>query len=130
MFLQEARSVWEIDWDGNHTYGDVLLQPEIEHCTYDFETADVSRLQQMYDLYDAEAKDALAHNLVIPAYDYLLRCSHTFNLLDARGAVGVTERARFFRQDAGFWREPCPRPMCSSGRRWGSPCWQGIRDKG
>jgi len=96
MFLQEVRSVWEIDWDGHHTYGDVLLQPEIEHCTYDFETADVSRLQQMYDLYEAEAKDALAHSLVIPAYDYVLRCSHTFNLLDARGAVGVTERARYF----------------------------------
>ncbi len=96
MFLQEVRSVWEIDWDGNYTYGDVLLQPEIEHCTYDFETADVSRLQQMYDLYEAEAKDALAHSLVIPAYDYVLRCSHTFNLLDARGAVGVTERARYF----------------------------------
>jgi glycyl-tRNA synthetase len=96
MFLQQARSVWEIDWDGNHTYGDVLLQPEIEHCTYNFEWADVSRLQQMYDLYEAEAKDALAHSLVIPAYDYVLRCSHTFNLLDARGAVGVTERARYF----------------------------------
>jgi glycyl-tRNA synthetase len=96
MFLQGARSVWEIDWDGIHTYGDILLQPEIEHCTYDFERADVSRLHQMYDLYEAEAKDALAHNLVIPAHDYLLRCSHTFNVLDARGAIGVTERARYF----------------------------------
>ena len=96
MFLQEVRSVWEIDWDGRHTYGDILLQPEIEHCTYDFEKADVSRLQQMYDLYEIEAKDALAQGLVIPAYDYLLRCSHTFNVLDARGAIGVTERARYF----------------------------------
>jgi len=95
MFLQEVRSVWEIGWDGIHTYGDILLQPEIEHCTYDFEMADVSRLQQMYSLYEAEAKDALAHSLVIPAHDYLLRCSHTFNLLDARGAIGVTERARY-----------------------------------
>ena len=96
MFLQRVRSVWEIDWDGRHTYGDILLQPEIEHCTYDFEIADVSRLQQMYNLYEAEAKDALAQGLVIPAYDYLLRCSHTFNVLDARGAIGVTERARYF----------------------------------
>lgn len=133
MFLQQVRSVWEIDWDGSHTYGDVLLRPEIEHCTYNFEKADVSRLQQMYDLYEAEAKDALAHSLVIPAYDYILRCSHTFNLLDARGAVGVTERARFFarmrdiaravaeayvkqREEMGF-------PWCARDKG------QGIRDK-
>jgi glycyl-tRNA synthetase len=96
LFLQGVHSVWEINWDGTHTYGDILLQPEIEHCTYDFERADVSRLQQMYDLYEAEAKDGLAHGLVIPAYDYVLKCSHTFNLLDARGAIGVTERARYF----------------------------------
>jgi glycyl-tRNA synthetase len=96
MFLQGVRSVWEIDWDGHHSYGDILLQPEIEHCTYDFERADVGRLLQMYALYEAEAKDALARGLVIPAYDYVLRCSHTFNVLDTRGAVGVTERARYF----------------------------------
>ena len=96
LFLQGVRSVWEINWDGTHTYGDILLQPEIEHCTYDFEMADVSRLQQMYDLYEAEAKNALAHGLIIPAHDYVLRCSHTFNILDARGAIGVTERARYF----------------------------------
>jgi len=96
MFLQNKRSVWEIDWDGAHTYGDVLLQPEIEHCRYDFEMADVERLAQMYDLYEAEARDCLAAGLVIPAHDYILRCSHTFNLLDARGAIGVTERATYF----------------------------------
>ena len=55
-----------------------------------------ARLKQMYDLFEAEAKSCLAHRLVIPAHDYVLRCSHTFNLLDARGAIGVTERAHFF----------------------------------
>jgi glycyl-tRNA synthetase len=74
----------------------VLKTPEIEHCRYDFEIADVGRLKQMYDLFEAEAKSCLAHRLVIPAHDYVLRCSHTFNLLDARGAIGVTERAHFF----------------------------------
>ena len=96
MYLQGVKEVWQIDWDGRRTYGDVLRLPEIEHCKYDFEIADVSRLKAMYDLFEAEAKNCLAHRLVIPAHDYVLRCSHTFNLLDARGAIGVTERAYFF----------------------------------
>ncbi|NLF01063.1 MAG: glycine--tRNA ligase subunit beta, partial [Anaerolineales bacterium] len=98
MFLQKVRSVWDIDWDGVHTYGDILLQPEIENCTYGFEVADVDRLTAMVDLYEAEARNCLAHQLVIPAHDYVLRCSHAFNLLDARGAIGVTERASYFRR--------------------------------
>ncbi len=96
MYLQGVKEVWQINWDGRRTYGDVLKTPEIEHCRYDFEVADVGRLKQMYDLFEAEAKSCLAHRLVIPAHDYVLRCSHTFNLLDARGAIGVTERAAFF----------------------------------
>ncbi len=96
MFLQGVHSVWEIDWDGTHTYGDVLLQPEIENCRYNFELADIERLMQMYNLFEAEAKRCLEAGLVIPAHDYILRCSHTFNLLDARGAIGVTERAIYF----------------------------------
>jgi glycyl-tRNA synthetase len=96
MYLQRVKEVWQIDWDGKRTYGDVLKAPEIEHCKYDFEIADVGRLKQMYDLFEAEAKSCLQHRLVIPAHDYVLRCSHTFNLLDARGAIGVTERAHYF----------------------------------
>jgi len=98
MFLQNNASVWEIDWDGQHTYGDVFLQPEIEHCHYDFELADVERLTQMYDLFEQEARSCLDAGLVTPAHDYILRCSHTFNLLDTRGAIGVTERATYFRR--------------------------------
>ncbi len=98
MFLQGVRSVWEIDWDGRRTYGDVLLQPEIEHCRYDFDLANVERLTQLYDICEAEAVNCLAAGLVTPAHDYVLRCSHTFNLLDARGAIGVTERATYFRR--------------------------------
>jgi len=98
MFLQDVRSVWDIDFDGVHTYGDILLQPEIDHCRYDFHFADVERLTQMYRLFEAEAKSCLAQGLVTPAHDYVLRCSHTFNLLDTRGAIGVTERATYFRR--------------------------------
>ncbi|HLF27069.1 MAG TPA: glycine--tRNA ligase subunit beta [Anaerolineae bacterium] len=98
MFLQDVRSVWDIDYDGQRTYGDVYLRSEIEHNIYNYELADVERLTQLFRLYEAEAQAALAHEppLVIPAHDYVLKCSHTFNLLDARGAIGVTERAGYF----------------------------------
>jgi glycyl-tRNA synthetase len=96
MYLQKVRAVWDIDWDGVHTYGDIYRRPEVEHCIYNFELADVDRLNQMYGLYEAEAKACMERGLVIPAYDYVLRCSHTFDLLDARGAIGVTERAVYF----------------------------------
>ena len=96
MYLQRVRSVWEIDWDGTNTYGDLFLRSEVEHCTYDFEVADVGRLTRMYNLFEGEAKACVEKGLVIPAHDYILRCSHTFNLLDTRGAVGVTERAHYF----------------------------------
>jgi glycyl-tRNA synthetase len=96
MYLQGVNEVWQIDWDGHRTYGDLLRRPEIEHCTYDFQVADVGRLRQMYDLFEGEARNCLVHGLVIPAHDFVLRCSHTFNLLDSRGAIGVTERANYF----------------------------------
>jgi glycyl-tRNA synthetase len=96
MFIQGVRKVWDLDWDGRYTYGEVLLQPEIDHCKYDFEVADVDRLKELYKLYEAEARSCLAQGLVVPAHDYILRCSHTFNVLDAQGAVGVTERAGYF----------------------------------
>jgi glycyl-tRNA synthetase len=96
MFLQGVREVWQITWDGRRSYGDIYLQQEIEYCKYNFELANVDRLKQMYNLYEAEGKSAIAAGLVVPAHDYILRCSQTFNLLDARGAIGVTERASYF----------------------------------
>lgn len=98
MFLQGVKEVWDLCWDDRHTYGDVLKMPEIEHCDYAFNTANVQRLQKLYDLYEEEARAAIARGLVIPAYDYVLKCSHTFNVLDTRGAIGVTERANYFRR--------------------------------
>ncbi len=96
MYLQRVRSVWDINWDDMHTYGDIFSRPEVEHCIYNFELADVERLSQMYNLYEAEARACMERGLVIPAYDYVLRCSHTFNILDSRGGIGVTERASYF----------------------------------
>jgi glycyl-tRNA synthetase len=96
MVLQGVRAIPEIRWCDGLTYGDIHLQGEIEHCTYNFEAADVDRVRQMFGLCEAEAMQALEASLVMPAHDYVLKCSHLFNVLDARGAVGVTERARFF----------------------------------
>ena len=96
MVLQGVRGFPDMRWQGQVTYGDVHLQGEIEHCTYNFEVASVDNLHQMYDLCEAEAWNALKSGLVMPAHDYVLKCSHLFNVLDARGAVGVTERARYF----------------------------------
>ncbi len=98
LALQGKDAVWDIDWLGDLTYGDVYLQSEIEHCQYYFEIGDVDGLKQTYDFYEAEHQRALAAGAVIPAYDYVLKCSHLFNVLDTRGAVGVTERANYFRR--------------------------------
>ncbi|MBI3244218.1 MAG: glycine--tRNA ligase subunit beta [Chloroflexi bacterium] len=103
--LQNVKGFREIQWSQALKYGDVNLQGEQEHSKYYFEIADVERLRQMYSLYEAECKAALAAGLVLPAYDYVLKCSHTFNVLDTRGAIGVTERAGFFGKMRGLARE-------------------------
>lgn len=96
MTLQRVRNFRDLRWSPERSYGDVQLQGEQEHSKYYFEIADVDRTRQLYDLYKAEAEAALAHHLVLPAHDYVLKMSHTFNILDTRGAIGVTERAAFF----------------------------------
>jgi len=96
MVLQGVQGFPQMRWNEAATYGDVLLQGEIEACKYNFELADVDNLHRMYDLCEDEAKRALEAGLVMPAHDYVLKCSHLFNVLDSRGAVGVTERARYY----------------------------------
>jgi len=96
MALQGVRHFRNIQWSPSRTYGDVHLQGEQEHSKYYFEIADVDRLRQMYSLFEAEAEASLKNGLVLPAHDYVLKCSHTFNVLDTRGAVGVTERQALF----------------------------------
>jgi len=96
MTLQGVRSFQAIHWNKDRTDGDVNLQGEREHSTYYYDVADVGRVQQMFSLYEAEANLALDKGLVLPAHDYILKLSHAFNILDARGAVGVTERQAMF----------------------------------
>ncbi|MCJ7624213.1 MAG: glycine--tRNA ligase subunit beta, partial [Anaerolineaceae bacterium] len=96
--LQKVRHFRDIQWSPDRTYGDVNLQSEQEQSKYCFETADVDRIRKMYDLFEAEAEESLKNGLVLPAHDWLLKCSHAFNILDTRGAVGVTERQDLFRR--------------------------------
>ncbi len=98
LALQGKKSVWEIDYGAGIPYGNILLQSEIEHCRYYFEVADVDAIKQIYDTYENEAYRCLEANLVFPAHDYNLKCSHLFNIMDTRGAIGVTERANYFRR--------------------------------
>jgi glycyl-tRNA synthetase len=105
MALQGVRDFKEIRWTADVKYGDVYLQNEQEASKYAFELADVDRFLQMFDLYEAEARVCLENYQVLPAHDYVLKCNHTFNILDTRGAVGVTERAAFFRRMRTLARE-------------------------
>ncbi|GAB4260740.1 MAG: glycine--tRNA ligase subunit alpha [Deferrisomatales bacterium] len=95
MYLQGVDSVFDLVWTDGVTYGHVHHQGEVEGSIYNFEEADVDMLFTLFDMYEKEGTRLAARGLVLPAYDYTLKCSHTFNLLDARGAISVTERTRF-----------------------------------
>ncbi len=94
-YIQDVNSVFDLEWGDGVKYRDIFKQPEYEHSKYAFEESDQDQLLKFFDIYEATAKRLLSQNLIHPAYDYILKCSHTFNLLDARGAVSVTERAGY-----------------------------------
>ncbi len=98
MYLQEVDAIAKIKWNDTLTYGDVHLQGEIEHSHYNFDASDPDLLFTLFNLYQKEAEQLMDKGLVLPSYDFVLKCSHTFNLLDARGVISVTERTRYIRQ--------------------------------
>ena len=95
MYLQNVENVYDLKWNENILYRDVHLETEKQFSCYNFEASNTERLFQWFDMYELEAKELLEKEFVLPAYDYTLKCSHTFNLLDARGAISVTERTGF-----------------------------------
>lgn len=95
MFLQGVESVYDLTWVKGVTYGDVHHKGEVEWSIHNFDEADVALQLQLFDQYERESLRLIEKGLVLPAYDYCLKCSHTFNILDARGAIGVTERTSF-----------------------------------
>ncbi|MBE7445925.1 MAG: glycine--tRNA ligase subunit alpha [Planctomycetia bacterium] len=95
MFIQGKESVFDLEWVKGYTYGDIHKQDEVQFSTYNFKVADTAMLFQFFDAYEKECQRLLKEDLVLPAYDYVLKCSHTFNMLDARGAIGVTQRTGY-----------------------------------
>ena len=95
MYLQGVESVYDIAWNDEITYGEIFHQAEVEFSTFNFEEANVEKLLVFFDTFEAEALRLVDRKLILPAYDYCLKCSHTFNLLDARKAISVNERTRY-----------------------------------
>ena len=95
MYIQDVDSVYDLQWNDKITYGDVIKKQEYENTMYAFEECDSEMLFNLFDIYEKEAMRIIEKGLVIQAYDYVLKCSHTFNTLDANGAIGVSQRASF-----------------------------------
>ncbi len=95
MYLQSVESVYDIAWNDEISYGEIFHQAEVEFSTFNFEEANVEKLLLFFDTYEQEALRLIEKKLILPAYDYCLKCSHTFNLLDARKAISVNERTRY-----------------------------------
>jgi glycyl-tRNA synthetase alpha chain len=95
MYIQGIDNVYDLQWNNRFTYGDVHHQGEVEWSTYNFEHADVSMLRSLFDMYEKEGTRVAEYDLVLPTYDCCLKCSHTFNMLNARGAISVAERTSY-----------------------------------
>ena len=95
MYLQGVDNVFDLKWNDELTYGDIFHQQEVEQSTYNFEVADVDMLLDLFSKYEGEAKRIIEEGVVLPAYECCIKCSHLFNLLDARGAISVTERTGY-----------------------------------
>ena len=94
-YLQDVENVFELEYTKGISYASIFRQPEFEHSKYTFEVADTELMFRWFNDYEQEAGHALAEKLVFPAYDYVLKCSHTFNQLDAAGAISVSARATY-----------------------------------
>jgi glycyl-tRNA synthetase alpha chain len=95
MYIQGIDNVYDLKWNDRVTYGQVHHRGEVEWSTYNFEMADVDMLRKLFDIYEAEGLRTAQKGLVLPTYDHCLKCSHTFNMLNARGAISVAERTSY-----------------------------------
>ena len=95
MYIQGVDSVYDIEWTKGVKYGDLYKENEYQWSVYNFEKADTEMLFELFRMFERESERLIKEDLVLPAYDYCLKCSHVFNLLDARGAISVAERASF-----------------------------------
>lgn len=122
-YVQGKDNVFEVEWGHGVTYGDLFKTAEREHSTYSFDVADVTMLREAFDTYETEAMRLVRLGLVLPAYDYVLKCSHTFNLLEARGAISVTERTSYLLRVRSLARE-CATAYLEQREKAGYPLMQ------
>ncbi len=123
MYLQGIDNVYDLMWNQSITYGEVGHHQEVEQSKYNFEEADVRMLFKLFDMYEQEAKRIVAKSLVLPAYEFTLKCSHTFNLLDARSAISVTERTGYIARIRNLARA-CAETYVSQRKEMGYPLLQ------
>ena len=105
MFLQDKESIWDLDWNRNWKYSDIWLQFEKSQCLYNFTESNPCNLRKLFEIYKEEANNLVEKKLTFPALDLVLKCSHTFNLLDARGVISVTDRAQYIEKIRKLARE-------------------------
>lgn len=120
MYIQNVDSVFDIEWVDGISYGDVYRQNEVDYSHYNFEAADTQMLFDVFDMFEKECYQVVAKGLAQPAYDYCLKCSHTFNLLDARSAIAVTERQSFIGRVRNMARE-CANAYLAQREKLGYP---------
>ena len=94
MYLQNVESIWDLSWNKSNKYGDIWLPFEKGQCKYNFEESNTVNLRKLFEIYEEEANQLITKKLPAPCLDYVLKCSHTFNLLEARGVISVTERTK------------------------------------
>jgi glycyl-tRNA synthetase alpha chain len=128
MFVQKVDNVYNLTWVGDVSYGDVHHRGEVEFSTYNFEVADTSMLFDLFSKYEEESKRCLEAGLVFPAYDYVLKCSHTFNLLDARNAISVTERTGYISRVRNIAAQCCS-AYCEQREKLGYPLMDKFEGK-
>jgi glycyl-tRNA synthetase alpha chain len=105
MFLQDKESIWDLNWNKSLKYSDIWLQFEKSQCSYNFSDSSPDNLRKLFEIYQDEANSLIQNKLTYPALDFVLKCSHTFNLLDARGVISVTDRAQYIEKIRKLARE-------------------------
>ena len=120
MYIQNVENVYDLRWNDQVTYGDVHHQTEVEFSRYNFDHADVDMLLERFDADRKECLALLEHGLTFPAYDLCIKCSHTFNLLEARGAISVAERAAYIGRIRDLARR-CAESFLASRKAAGYP---------
>jgi len=105
MFLQDKEIIWDLNWNKSLKYSDIWLQFEKGQCTYNFTESNPENLRKLFEVYQAEANTLIEKELTYPALDFVLKCSHTFNLLAARGVISVTDRAQYIEKIRKLARE-------------------------